>query len=365
MRKRLLALVLVACAMAPAHAKTKPRKPPVREPSIRLDLVTGLSFTYDDNVFRYAPDEIKLLKHLPQTDQYSTVETTDDLTVAQSLGLQAYKGDTRITLTVKQNSNYRNVVKGFHNYSIDLRQRVGNAFYTYLTYRYTPRYYIRQIYDVDTMDYESYHYQKHYLALEARKGLLKGRLSLRGHGRYEREKYPDSFQESDFHGFATEAEVRYALTTRFTAGIIANYRRISAKAYDEPWETAETSDDTDGSYHENTFEISGSYELPFRILGSSPSVSFGGSLNKKAFTTERSSMEDPYHAGRADTKVAVETGLSMGLGKGASASLSYKWQKRDVDSYAKDDLGEEKNFRSNTVTLAVSLTRSLIGTTGR
>jgi hypothetical protein len=360
----LVAMAGVLCPSAAAPAKEmKAKNAP--EPGIQLDLVAGFSTTYDDNVFRYSVDEIDAIKNLPQTDQYSTVETTDDLILAQSLSLAAYRGDTRVTLGVKQNSNYRNTLKSFHNYSIDLRQKVGNAFFTYLTYRYTPRYYIRQIYDEDTMDFEEYDYAKHYVAAEARKGLMKGRLSLRGHGRYEREKYPDYFQEYDFHGFATEAEVKYGLTKRLDVGVIGNYRRISTKGYDEPEETKTNSDETDGSYHENTYELYGSYDLPMKLFGSTPSVSLGGSLNRKAFTTDRSSLEDPYHAGREDTKVAVEAGFGFGLGPGITADLNYKWQKREVDSYAKDDLGEEKDFTANTLGLSISLTRGLVGKTGR
>jgi hypothetical protein len=201
--------------------------------------------------------------------------------------------------------------------------------------------------------------------VEARKALMEGRLSLRGHGRYEREKYPDYFQEYDFHGFATEGEVKYAFTRRLALGVIGNYRRIYAKGYDEPGETKEDSDETDGSYHENTYEVFGSYDLPMRLFGSTPSLSLGGSLNKKAYTTDRGFIDDPYHAGRKDTKYAAEAGFGFGLGPGISADLSYKWQKREVDSYAKDDLGEEKDFRSNTVGLSISLTRGLIGKTGR
>lgn len=362
MIRTLVLLAAIAGVIAPADAAQTKKKPKAPEPPpVRIELVAGFSMTYDDNVFRYSSDEIDAIKNLPQTDQYSTVETTDDLILAQSLAVAAYRGDTRITLSVKQNSNYRNTMKSYHNYSVDLRQRVGPAFYAYLTYRFTPRYYIRQIYDLDTMDYEEYDYAKHYVAAEARKGFLNNRLSVRGHGRYEREKYPDYFQEYDFHGFAVEGEAKYAFTRRLTLGLIGSYRRISTKGYDEPWETKETSDETDGSYHENTFELFGSYALPMSLFGSTPSVSLGGSFNKKAYTTDRGSLDDPYHAGREDTKVAVEAGWSTSVGQGISANLSYKWQERRVDSYAQDDLGEEKDFTANTVGLSISVTKPLLG----
>ncbi|MBN1425776.1 hypothetical protein JXA88_14585 [Candidatus Fermentibacteria bacterium] len=365
-KKLMLIAVMVGFVMPATAATPKPKPKKKTPPSIQLDLVTGLSFTYDDNVFRYSEDEIDLIKNLPQTDQYSTVETTDDLIIAQSLGLQAYKGDTRVTLTVKQNSNYRNTMKSFHNYSLDLRRRIGSYFYTYLTYRYTPRYYIRQIYDEDTMDYEEYDYAKHFLSLQATKGLLKGgRLGLRARGQYEREKYPDYFQEYDFHGFAVTAEAKYGVTRRLTLGVSANYRRVTMKGYDEPGETKETSDETDGSYHENNYDVFGSYILPVKVLASSPSLSFGLSYNLKACTTKKDFIDDPYHAGRKDNKVALETGIGFSLGAGVSANLNYKWQKREVDSYAKDDLGEEKDFTANTIGLSMSVTRGLVGKTGR
>lgn len=358
MTRTLLAFLalLVLAPQAPA-APPKPKKP--KAPAVTLDMTAGISFTYDDNVFRYSPDEIRLIKKLPKVDQYSTVETVDDLILGQSLSLVASRGNTRATLTIKQNTNYKNTMKTFHNYSVDLRQRIGTGAYGYLTYRFTPRYYIRQIYDVDTMDYEEYSYAKHYLSTEVRKSYQRG-LSLRGHARYEREKYPDYFQEYDFHGFALEGEVAQRVSSRLGAGLVANYRRVSTKGYDEPNETKSTSDETDGSYHENTYELFGTYLLPFQVRGASPSLGLDVSWNRKVFTTDKSVSEDPYHAGRKDSKVAIEASYSMQLGRGVSGSLSYKWQKRRVDSHARDDLGEEKDFNANTVGLSVSLTRALI-----
>jgi hypothetical protein len=52
--------------------------------------------------------------------------------------------------------------------------------------------------------------------------------------------------------------------------------------------------------------------------------------------------------------------MSLGLGHGVSTSLSYKWQQREVDSFAKDDLGDEKDFTSNTIGMQVTVTQDIL-----
>gem|GEM_PF-2788794 len=358
MKKRLLLLIALSMAIMVVQADAKSKKKS-RSYSIRLE--TGFSTTYDDNVYRRTDDERDEFPTSIMEGKWDRIHTLDDFIVGQWIDVEYRRSETRVTARAKQTNYWQNPAKTFHYYGLNVRQKLAPWTYAYLDYRYIPRYYIRQIYDDDTRDHEAYDYAKHRLAFDLRRSFLKrGALSIRIHGRYEHEDYTDNFDEYDFNAYATEGEIGYDITRDLEIGFEALYREVHTKGYDEPDETADDNDDSDGSYEENTFELKLSYDLPFKMFGRTPSLRLSGSKNKKVYTADESPWEDPYHAGREDSKYAIGAGMRLGLGHGVSTSLSYKWQQREVDSFAKDDLGDEKDFTSNTIGMQVSVTQDIL-----
>ena len=332
--------------------------------SYSIEIETGFNTTYDDNVFRRTNEERDEFKNAPNTGKWENIETIDDLINAVWVQGTYSQGNTRIIGKAKQYSYWQNWAKSFHLYSLNIRRTLGKRFYGYLDYRYVPRYYIRQIYSEVTRDYEAYDYAKHRVALEFRKGLLKkGVLWVRGHARYEHEDYPESFDEYDFDAYAFEAEASYKVNNDVKCGAEGLFRSVNCVGYVSPRDTGEIVDlrrDSDASYEENTLELYADYDLPAKLFGRTPTLGVRGSVDKKVYTTDISVYDDPYHAGREDLKYGLRVDLSMSFSYGMSALLEYEWQERTVESESEADLGEEKDFTSNAVSLEISFEHTLL-----
>lgn len=354
----MLILTIVATG---ADAKTNTNEGESKSPSYSVSIQSGISTDYDDNVFRRTDDERDIFPTSILEGKWDRIHTLDDLIIGQFLQLTYARSNVRVRVKAKQTNYWQNSAKTFHYYGLNVRRTLAKRTYAYLDYRYIPRYYIRQIYDDDTRDHEAYDYKKHRAALEFRKGLLKrGALWFRLHGRYEHEDYNDNFNEYDFDAYAGEAEIGYDITRNLEVGLEGLYREVHTKGYDEPDETSEYNDDSDGSYKENTYELKLSYKPPFKLFDRTPSISMGGLRNNKVYTTDLSPFDDPYHSGREDTKYAFTAGMNVSFSYGMSVGLNYKWQQRKVDSFAKDDLGDEKDFTSNTIGMNVSFSHDMI-----
>ncbi len=361
----LTAALILLLAVTGVDGKPRKRGKEPESPKYTVEIQSGLATTYDDNVFRRTKEERDEFKTAPNTGKWANIETLDDLINAVWVQATYSKGNTRVRAKAKQYSYWQNWAKSFHLYSLNIREKLGKRFYGYLDYRYVPRYYIRQIYSEVTRDHEAYDYAKHRVAVEFRKDLLrKGALSLRTHGRYEHENYDKSFDEYDFDAFAIEAEASYKLSKAVKVGVEGLFRSVNCVGYIVPNDTAgivELRRDSDASYDENTLELYADYRLPTKLFGRTPRLGVRGTVDKKVYATDISIYDDPYHSGREDLKFAFLADIRLSFPFGMDLKLGYKWQEREVDSSSTADLGEEKDFTSNAVSLEIAFKHSLIG----
>ena len=85
------------------------------------------------------------------------------------------------------------------------------------------------------------------------------------------------------------------------------------------------------------------------------SITFGYSLHRRYFTTDKSLAEDPYHAGRMETIHRLSSAVDVGISRHLSVIGRYVHQQRDVSSKMEELIEEVKNFSQNRFSLGLTL----------
>lgn len=328
--------------------------------------IASLTNTYDDNIYRYSPEDIDdFVYH--RADYRFRMETYDDLVSSPSLTLYvtrrfSQKVKTRLRLKYSYNIFTVNHERNYQTISSFLRITFFEKSYLQFGYFHIPEFLIRSYWDKDVFSMTLKNpetYKKCDFTRSLYSVKLGGRISksLWGAACYERDVvyYNPHFTEYDTEANAFGIEIRYDLASWIQAGLKYAFTMAEAKGYDEEGETKEHSDDSDISYDEDQFQgelildISRHVPLPINLT-------FQYRRSLRYFTTEKSLEADPFHAGRRDDIHRLSYMTEYKILRNLSLFGQYEYHWRNVSSKEKERITEVKNYNRNRISVGIEFT---------
>ncbi len=325
---------------------------------VELGLRLETEFMYDSNILRYSDEDLDAFVVNFKRDRFASAETYDDLVVVPRLTLTvARKQLGELSLSWKESLFWQNPVKRYRVLSAEASVPfVAETDVEIGAFR-LPRYHIRPLYDVDLGSYVSCNFAKTRLWAELHRSVSGHRLSLVY--RWEREDYVDEFFEYDNTAHTARLQARLQLTRTLRPTVSYSFVYSPARAYDEPGEDAEISDETDASYFEDQFSVSLRHNLA-KLAGRTLYGYTSALYRLRHYTTEKHPFLDPYHAGRMDRRFLWNVSVGWYVARGALVWASYEIERRwSEGSIETADLGEEKEFTAHRPALGVRLSWSV------
>jgi hypothetical protein len=364
-----------APAPADSSAARAPRKrrsggtPPPRQPRLRVSGSVDLQAIYDDNIFRFSPENILEFRRGVEPAKYK-LDTYDDLILSPRIEVsfdRAVIGGQAANLRIRYTrwQYMSNPAKTNDSWMIRVRQPLPRRSFVEIGYTYAPIAYVRELSDrppfaprtttpLAWVPFKSIRHAS-LLALQSR---VSDRVTVRIEGGRVLRYYNRPFLEND------NSEWNASLTGWFDAtrsvrlrGLYA-YGDTRARAVDTVGETVETTDDGDPSYKRDMYQLG----LRFAPRGGIWKVSqceLGLQYQEYYFTSGLPYYLDPIHTGRKDeVRVAEITLGTSPVWREATLELGYRFTKRSSSSSASaigaESIEEDKNYVDNRTWLGVS-----------
>ena len=329
-------------------------------------LTASLTNTYDDNIYRYSPQDIDDFIH-HRADYRFRMETYDDLVSSPSLTLyvtRRFSQNVRARLRLKYCFNIFafNHEKNYQTISSLLRVTILKRSYLQFGYFHLPKFLIRPYWDKDIFTtssgnpdtYQKCDFTRNLYSVKYGRQIsnfLRGAVFYEGDVLY----YNAHFTEYDTKANSFGFEILTDFTSWLQTGFEYAFKKAEAEGYDEVGETKGSSDDSDISYDEDSFE--GKLNLDASQHISVPvHFSFQYRRSIRCFATEKSPEEDPFHAGRRDDIHHLSWMAEYKILRKLSLLGQYEIHMRDVSSKEKERITEVKNYNRNRITLGIEFT---------
>lgn len=309
--------------------------------------VWEMGVAYDDNILHYSSRDIDDFLNNRRSYRYA-IQTYDDLITNLSVAVYWRSGTTqynrRLRIKYAQQLYTINPIKDHQTISIHLRA-VLDRNQIQFGYSYIPRFYIRHLPELDIEPdghrfYKPCEFEKHQISVKLSRDLLPYLCSELWY-RYGIYDYNPDFNEYDTKAQSFQL-VLCGQFDPFHMNIGYSYKFSRAKGYDEEGESKNTSDDPDISYNQHWV---GS-ELAIDLTPST-TIALECNYGRKHFTTQKSFIEDPYHFDRKDWHLRISPSIEMGLSQNLRLHLGYTYLRREVESPAKQEIEEVKDFTNN------------------
>ena len=332
-----------------------------RAPLIKVFGSFGLEAIYDDNVFRFSPENLYDFRSGQKPEKFK-LDTYDDFILSPSLTLDFErpvfgKNSTGFRVKYTLYQYFSNPEKTNSSWWLRLRQPTWGRDAVEFHYFHSPWYYIREM--SDRPPFSSMAQPLQWIAFDGTRNAFRlaysKRISRTFWGRLEGERvmrfYNKPFMENDnwewnISGILfTTLSRRWRLTTEYT------YSNTKARGYDAVGETLETSDDGDGSYERDYYRVGLRYR-PRRSVWIFRDAEVTGKYMIYYFTSEKPYYEDSTHRGREDKNWSAE--IELGTEKiwgPVSMGIGYRFSKRSSTSTSTqvgaDSIEEDKNYEYN------------------
>jgi hypothetical protein len=318
----------------------------------------SLSVAYDNNLCSYSDDDLDLFVDQLEPDRFR-IETYDDLVFLPSLEFKVGYGRSafRSGLDARYRANLYtgNSIKNYQTLRLEFNQRLFDFSSVSLGYSYLPSFYIRDIKDFDLPADAENRYRK--MEFERRAGWLDVSVPatdrLEFSGGYERRVYDycDSFNEYDGVADSYKAQAEIDLWD-YRPSFEYTFRTYDARGYDEPGETKQGSDDSDASYEQDQYQIT--LGLPgFRVHRVEGDLTLGFRFADRYYTSKKPFEDDPYHSGREDALTKGWVTMRAGITDRIELSVETARYDRRVESRAREEIDEEKDYEKYRVTFEV------------
>ena len=330
---------------------------------LRLSGSFALRLVYDDNIIHYSDEDLAEFETNPAPGKYSIRSAGDwivrprlDLTVANNT-ITGRKLEARLRL-----SSWRYVENGIKdNESISLLLKhpgFGRDNFQ-LTFYHAPESYLRNFRDrppfesiAHPFEYTDFSYTSTSLALGYWKrltGKVDGKLELKRAWRY----YNRPFMENDNWEWRFGGYVAYRLAKPLKVTAEYFYSNSEARGADSVGETRATSDDGDGSYERDSYELSLGLTVPKNPVPVS-SVTISGAYQAYYFTSEQPPEVDRYHVGRKDEIFRWEvTWQTRTLWRSMALEGGYRYTVRDSsapwETGEGESIDEDKDYTDDRV----------------
>ncbi|MHC1774576.1 MAG: hypothetical protein AB9834_04100 [Lentimicrobium sp.] len=332
-----------------------------------LNISAGLTTFYDNNILKYSDKYIDRFLNNQDEGRFH-IKTYDDIILSPEIDLSSsYKliGKLNTTLSAGYRLNAyivnSNVNRSY--WSVGLRQHITRKASIKISWDYIPEYYVRHFRDDDWVEiygytpetFKPFSFSKDNYSAEFINTFLRNtRLKLIFD--YSNYYYNSHFTEYDCNNKAFEINLRQPLNKdlRIEAGY--TYTLSKAKGYDEPGETNQTSDDSDGSFEDDSFLFRVLWDLP-DFKKHKHSLDAKIELGKRYYSSEKSIFVDPLHAGRFDENLRLNGTYSFDISKSFALTVFYNWFGRDASSVSEENklyISGEKDYKQSQVGLSLN-----------
>jgi hypothetical protein len=316
----------------------------------------GIGLGYDDNIFRYSPEDIDKFVNNEDSRCFSNTESYDDLVTREQVTVELRKrlwmGEkTKLRVKYTRNQYSVNPIKNYQSVILNLRQDILKKNFLQIGYLVLPRFYIRDYYDSDMKLYTRCDFLEHLIALKIGRRISR-ETSAAIIYKWEVLDYNSHFTEYDTRANLFGGSITQKFLKNGTVEVGYLYKDANAKGYDQDGETVLTSDESDISYGQHAGDV----DVIWRIGKKTPlSVKGSYRYEYRTYTTEKSVEDDPFHFGRKDTKQTIRGSLNLKMTSNLSANVSYTYKQRCVDSPNKDEITEVKDYTNHCVSMGFNV----------
>ena len=313
--------------------KKKSSKKKKKKPAITVAGTANFQTIYDDNILRFSDGFVEDFRRNDPADKFHT-ETYDDVILSPRLfinftGYPLGKRKTRLYLGVITWQYGRNPIKDNDLWLLRLRQYTATSNHLEFSYSYSPPSYVKHLSDREPfielrsttpLQWRPFMGVRHGLGLTYTRRLHKKLTGSVSGGRVLR-FYNRPFLENDnreWNGFTTLSWTpfkRWRLYGKYM------YADADARGLDTTTETIATSDDGDGSYERDLYEV----KIRYRPKGGvwfMKEFEIKGQRMDYYFTGTKPAYEDPLHTGRKDDVNVFESYITT---KKLFGPMSFKW----------------------------------------
>jgi|GEM_PF-2273736 len=313
----------------------------------------GIDIMYNDNILTDSPDY--------QSDFVSgtypwkfLIDSKDDMVISPSVDLEARKqfiswGQTRFRFKVKRFMYAKNPIKTNTDFHFYIRQYLRKSTSIEGYFHFAPEQYIRQLSDripgedrEDPIEWKEFRFQRNVWNVTARHSFSKkvSALLLYEHNyRY----YNQPFMENDITAWEVRGNVGWIINKTFKLSGDYSFEDASARAADELDEDPETSNNSDASYERDLYRI-GLRIRPSPLKKAIKEMNLSFLFMDYYYTTDKTIVDDPYHAGRNDRYYKATVEVRRKLAKPLTLKFAVRRTQRVVHSPWEGDITTDKDF---------------------
>lgn len=355
----------------PAAKKAKGKSGSAKKAFVNFTGSFGMQVIYDDNILRMSDNTIDSFRRNDNPDKFH-IETYDDLIFSPRLGLTFAKKligskDTSVRFGYIRWQYYENAIKHNESWNVRFRQGTRGRDFFEASFTYAPPSYIKHL--SDRPPYTPKTVPLVWLPFKIRRSAILAGYSMRVTDKLTARAdvgrtwrfFNRPFLENDNWEWNGAGLLSYALTKSVKISGEYTYSDAETRSYDSTTESFDVSDDSDGSYERDMYQLS--LDLSPKswtglwLVRQLSGVSFMGQLQKYYFTSDRPYFEDQLHVGRADDVRAFEIGVDTKPVYGpVSLTAGYRYSRRTTSlpaSISAED-AEDKAYTDNRVWVGMS-----------
>ena len=336
-----------------------------KEQEYKIKFKYELMASYDNNILNYSDKYIDYFKQGKQEGRFD-LETIDDIIFKNALSVSIKKDfiknlTTELTGQISRRGYITNPQKSWFYGNIGLSQELSNKLKIKVAYSVIPNFYVRNYRDEDIK--YSFYTDDVYVPFEFAKEnyytwiyydvFSKTKLGL--NLSYQRYFYNKHFTEYDQNKYLIGLKVSHSYNKEIKLSLGVNVLSSNAKAYDQDFETANTSDDADASYDGANIGLGIDWRLP-KLFKHKNSIDFAFKYNRNFFNTSSTPTKDVLHSGRVDNILVGGASYEFEYDKSISFLLNYHFYHRNamsVNSANENYISEEKDYNKHRVGLGI------------
>jgi len=329
-------------------SRTKSKKPAVSwVGNAALDVI------YNDNILSNSPgyNDDFISGSFPW--KFIT-ESKDDMIIAPMVDIEARAnplswGQTRLKFKTKRWMYARNPIKTNTDFHFYLRQYFGKRQSLELYFHFSPEQYIRQLSDRSpladpdaSINWTEFRFQRNVWNVTWRQKISRkfsAKVLYEENYRY----YNQPFMENDISAWEVRGNLTWKPSRVLTWNFDYSYEDAQGRALDEPGESIINSNNSDASYARDLYRIG--VDIRHSSLKKLVDrVGFSFLFMDYYYTTTKTLVQDPFHAGRRDMFYKGTVEVRRKVAKPMTLKLAVRRTERVVDSPWEGDITTDKDF---------------------
>ncbi len=317
----------------------------------------SISPYYDSNILKYSDKYIERFLNREDEGRFH-INRYDDLVVQYSAGISysnnfIKKLKTYLSFDFYYSKYSFNTIKNWQRYSLGWRQYFLPKSSFMLSYSFIPHFYVRHFRDEDwiavygytPITFQPYEFSKNDLSFWIQHYVF-SKTRVRAYFSFSKYFLDKHNTEYDSDDFLYGLKIYQQLSKKLNVNVGYMYTTSTAKGYDEPGETKQTSDDVDADNYGHIISAGINYKLP-DILRIKNSISLDAEYDRGFYTTNHFYEIDPIHAGRFDKNYDVSVTYNLNLPANIELDIFYSLMGRKTGTPVEANaeyISDEKSY---------------------